>query len=137
MNANQQLIRDEKLKEWEPIIDQCDKEWKGYGSMARWCKAHDVSVPNFYYWRDVIYDLRGIPRLTKTKTEPGVTAGDFVDVTSVVNSYDPSRQSRSPDQNGPGAAPEIMMECGKCRVYLYSSVHRETLAMLAEVLHVC
>lgn len=69
-----------------------------------------------------------------------MSADDFVDVTPIVNSYDPSGQHRSPDQKGNGTAdavPEIMVDYGKCRIYLYSSVHRENLAMLAEVLHVC
>lgn len=139
MDAHQQQIRDEKLRQWEPIIDQCDKEWEEYGSKAAWCRAHDVAISIFYYWRGIIFGLRGIPSQAKPKKEPepGVTADDFVDVTSVVNSYDSSGHSGPSEQRSPGTAPEIMMECRKCRVYLYSSVHRETLAMLAEVLHVC
>ena len=140
MDAHQQQIRDEKLGQWEPIIDQCLKECEEYGSKTRWCKAHDISTSSFFYWLGIVNDLRGIPRKTKPREGPVVSADDFVDVTPIVNSYDPSGQHRSPDQKGNGTAdavPEIMVDYGKCRIYLYSSVHRENLAMLAEVLHVC
>ena len=51
MDAHQQQIRDEKLGQWEPIIDQCLKEWEEYGSKTRWCKAHDISTSSFFYWQ--------------------------------------------------------------------------------------
>jgi hypothetical protein len=139
MDRRQQEIRKEKLQYWTPIVEQCDKEWQEYETKQDWCRKHDVSISHYYYWRSVIRYTKAMQGLELSGSEADVTKEDFVDVTGIINSSSPSADKDPADHSSQLPAvqnAEAMIEVNSCRIYLYPGIRRETLAMLAEVLHV-
>lgn len=138
MDQKQQEVRNEKLKYWTPIVEQCEKEWQEYETKADWCRQHNVNISLYYYWRSVIKYTKATEEAASSGSE--MQKEDFVDVTGIVNSYSSSTDKEAVgnnDQKPAAQDAEAMIEVNNCRIYLYPNVRRETLAMLTEVLHVC
>ena len=172
MDKRQQMVREEKLRYWRPIINAYENRETKLMSIAQWCREHEINASLFYYWKNVIRETDASNRKASSGSVPETE--NFVDITDIVNGQarpdvntigsepgtadDSGSRSRSnhsdlpritgtPEEGnagsvpgrpgGPAVSPEVILETRSCRLYLYSSVRRETLSMLKEVFHVC
>lgn len=145
MDKKQQMVREEKLRYWRPIINAYENRETKLMSIAQWCREHEINASLFYYWKNVIRETDASNRKASSGSVPETE--NFVDITDIVNEQarpyvntigsEPGTADDPGRPGGPAVSPEVILETRSCRLYLYSSVRRETLSMLKEAFHVC
>ena len=145
MDKKQQMVREEKLRYWRPIINAYENRETKLMSIAQWCREHEINASLFYYWKNVIRETDASNRKASSGSVPETE--NFVDITDIVNGQarpdvntigsEPGTADAPGRPGGPAVSPEVILETRSCRLYLYSSVRRETLSMLKEAFHVC
>ena len=83
MDKKQQMVREEKLRYWRPIINAYENRETKLMSIAQWCREHEINASLFYYWKNVIRETDASNRKASSGSVPETE--NFVDITDIVN----------------------------------------------------
>ena len=70
MDKKQQMVREEKLRYWRPIINAYENRETKLMSIAQWCREHEINASLFYYWKNVIRETDASNRKASSGSVP-------------------------------------------------------------------
>ncbi|MGX8714818.1 MAG: IS66 family insertion sequence element accessory protein TnpA [Lachnospiraceae bacterium] len=107
-------------------------------SKRQWCEENGIRLRSLMYWQrkfqqEAIGQMQDSGNVPSVRTvQPGSPA--FADITDKLSTVRLGQDSSSGYQEGPSAAPELMIQAGAYRIYVNGSIQSATLEKVMQVL---